>query len=41
MALRIARLATAFRFSQEKTYRYSFDYASHMIPHPAKAYKGG
>lgn len=41
IAKRLERIAHVFRFSAEKKFRYSFDYASHMIPHPAKAYKGG
>lgn len=40
-ARRLATMASMFRFSVEKKYKYKFVYGSHMIPHPDKAYKGG
>jgi len=40
-ARRLATMASMFKFSVEKKYKYKFVYGSHMIPHPEKAYKGG
>lgn len=40
-ARRLQNLALNFLFSTAKRYKYKFNYGSHMIPHPEKAYKGG
>ena len=38
---RLARISKQFLFSTQKKPSYKFVYGSHMIPHPAKAHKGG
>lgn len=40
-AERLLNLKHHFAFSTAKKHKYKFIYGSHMIPHPAKAYKGG
>lgn len=40
-ARRLQIYAAQIGFSTAKTTGYRFKYTSHMIPHPAKAYKGG
>ena len=40
-AKRLQGIVSAFVYSTAKKFKYRFQYSSHMIPHPAKAYKGG
>ena len=37
----LAHKTKQFLFSTQKKPSYRFNYGSHMIPHPAKAHKGG
>lgn len=38
---RLNHIAKQFMFCTQKSFKYRFVYGSHMIPHPAKAHKGG